>query len=826
MKQHTDIPAQGLGTALEALARQRQLQLVYLSDSVDTQQTSGAAGELTADEALTKLLSGTGLTYRYLDDRTVTVKPIPTAPPPAASNAGDPAPLEEVVITGSHLRGAIAASPVVQVDQAYIERSGLADTGDLLRSLPQNWGGGQNPGTMGAPGATGNPSFASSANLRGLGADATLTLVNGHRLSYDGYQNNVDVSIIPLAALQRIDVLTDGASAIYGSDAVAGVVNFILRKDYDGAEVTARFGQSTRGDAFEEQYSALAGKSWSTGNLVFAYERANDDGLNTPQRPDITDSSQGSSSLLPATRRNSAFLSGNQSINDSLSLFLQALYTSRSASGGAGYAPFDAVLVSRTDVSQGGVTGGADVTLPGGWAQSTSVDFSTSVDKTHSRQLALSSGAVVNDSRGYYKNRTLAFETTANGPLLALPTGEVSAALGAGYRRENFQNISSTVRSADRGISYAYGELSAPLVTPDSQRTGLEKLEINLALRYERYDEFGGTTNPKFGFAWYPLESLKMRGTWGSSFKAPSLTNQHSPQQLSLYPATTLNAPASATGPVLLHSGSNPDLGPETARSWTVGFDYTPAQLAGLKLAATYFDIDYTDRIVRPFPSFVNVFNNPYNTPFIVYSPSEALQESVRSMVPSMSNFTNAPYDPAAVYALVENQLQNAASQKVSGVDLDASYTTALGRGTISLFGAASWLRLEQELLPAAPYQTLDGTIFNPPAERYRAGVTWQVQGLSITGIVNYIGESTNNVVTPSVTLSSWTTVDTTLSYDFAAAGAAWTGLKISMSAQNLFDRDPPRISSGSTNPGGIGFDGTNASALGRFVSIALSKAW
>src|SRR3546814_11494497 len=83
--------------------------------------------------------------------------------------------------------------------------------------------------------------------LRGLGPDATLTLLNGRRLSYSGFVNAVDVSVVPIAALARIEVIADGASAIYGSDAVAGVANIITKREFDGVAATYRAGTSTEG---------------------------------------------------------------------------------------------------------------------------------------------------------------------------------------------------------------------------------------------------------------------------------------------------------------------------------------------------------------------------------------------------------------------------------------------------------------------------------------------------------------------------------------------------------------------------------------------------
>ncbi len=126
---------------------------------------------------------------------------------------------------------------MITLDRTAIQNSGYANTAELMRTLPQNFGGGIQPTTLGTLGeSTNNISSASTLNLRGLGAESTLTLIDGHRIASDGFVGGVvDVSAIPLAAVDRVEVLTDGASAIYGADAVGGVVNFILRQDYDGA---------------------------------------------------------------------------------------------------------------------------------------------------------------------------------------------------------------------------------------------------------------------------------------------------------------------------------------------------------------------------------------------------------------------------------------------------------------------------------------------------------------------------------------------------------------------------------------------------------------
>src|SRR6185295_1943971 len=142
-------------------------------------------------------------------------------------------------------------------------------------ALPQNFIGAateQSALTL-ADGSGSNSSLATGANLRGLGPDATLVLINGKRLAGSGTAGDfADLSGLPTAAVERVEVLLDGASALYGSDAVGGVVNVILKDRYEGAETRMRLGSVTKGNLSEVQIGQLAGVNWSSGNLLLAYE--------------------------------------------------------------------------------------------------------------------------------------------------------------------------------------------------------------------------------------------------------------------------------------------------------------------------------------------------------------------------------------------------------------------------------------------------------------------------------------------------------------------------------------------------------------------------
>jgi iron complex outermembrane receptor protein len=173
--------------------------------------------------------------------------------------------LQTVVVTGSMIKRADfdTPSPLQVIDAAELKETGYTSISDVLRGLSAN---GQ--GTL----TQTNPfSFAGGASgvaLRGLTVGATLTLIDGERmvaypLTDDGQRSFVDVSSIPFSVVERVEVLKDGASAEYGSDAIAGVVNVILKKSFTGLEVNAEGGQSGKHDGATEHLNAIAG----TGNL-------------------------------------------------------------------------------------------------------------------------------------------------------------------------------------------------------------------------------------------------------------------------------------------------------------------------------------------------------------------------------------------------------------------------------------------------------------------------------------------------------------------------------------------------------------------------------
>lgn len=190
----------------------------------------------------------------------------------AASGTTD---LDRISVTGSRIRGANMETqqPILTMTRETLEKQGFSNVADVLNNLT----------SAGSPAISRSDSLSSGENvggyyvdIRNLGAQRTLVLMNGKRLgaTTGGYQ---DLSQIPMSAVERIEVLKDGASSIYGSDAIAGVVNVITRKNFDGGEVNVYFGQYDQGDGENQQYSMTLGATGERGSLTLSAEYSKQD---------------------------------------------------------------------------------------------------------------------------------------------------------------------------------------------------------------------------------------------------------------------------------------------------------------------------------------------------------------------------------------------------------------------------------------------------------------------------------------------------------------------------------------------------------------------
>lgn len=286
-----DVEPQRAGPALVTLAEISGVNILLETGVGEDAVVAGLEGEYRFEDALVALLAGTGLTFEYASDNVVVVQraqdteeKVAPAEEPTSEEEEEPE-VEVVVVTGSRLQGGDPTARVVSFSAEDIADRGVSSLEDLFRTLPwaypsittQN----NTVGTpFGAVDADKNLGIldgfgASTVNLRAMGSANTLVLINGRRVAgrageEEGFANLLN---IPLAAIERVDIQLDGASAVYGADAIGGVVNFITRKDYAGASIKARTEFSST-DADASNLNLMGGYGWNRGSGTLTLSRA------------------------------------------------------------------------------------------------------------------------------------------------------------------------------------------------------------------------------------------------------------------------------------------------------------------------------------------------------------------------------------------------------------------------------------------------------------------------------------------------------------------------------------------------------------------------
>lgn len=828
---HYAISSQPLGAALNQLALQADRQILVPPDLVRGRTAPALDGSYSLDEALQHVLVGSGLTYE-MTGSTVVIKRAAIAPKPARKQSrqqatlehAPPRTLETVAVTGSRIRGAPPTTPVIDISQQQMAEAGQTNLGEVIRSIPENFSGGQNPGVglNGGSISDQNLTGGSALNLRGLGPDATLTLLNGHRLSYDGFFQAVDISQIPLAAVDRIEIVADGASAIYGSDAVAGVANVILKPDYNGLSATARLGEATSGGDFQQQYSIVGGSRWSSGGFMAALDSETDTRI-TGQDRNYTSYMPVPNDIIPSNNALSAIFSGHQDLSSSVTFKVDALYTRRTSDQSAN--ELSAIYETHRTTDQFSLSPELTFQLPDAWTASINGVYGRDRGVIDEPIYALD-GALVDEAKDCYCNTTTGAEANAEGPLFELPGGRARAAFGTGYRKNSFNNYSLIDSSepptgGSEHSFYAYGQIYLPFVSPGLQVPMVHELSLSGAVRYEKYGEFGDVTTPKVGIIYAPTEDFDFKASWGKSFKIPDLLQEYESQITYLWPAAAVGGigyPASATA--LMTYGGNPGLRPEKATSWTATLGLHPRVLPGLQLDITYFRVKYQDRITQAIVNTSVALSDPAYQEFVTLDPT-AQQKSdvINSGTGGFYNFTGSPYDPNDVIAILNDLYVNLVSQKIHGVDVNANYEFDWGSDSLTLSENASWLVSSQRNSPLAPVTSLAGTIFNPPHWRSRFGATWKHgNALTLSAFYNFIGGVTDVTSAPVAYGAPMKTVD------FTAIWGISKDVDLSASVQNLFNQRPPFWNT--PYPFVVNFDSTNYSPIGRFVSVAITKRW
>lgn len=822
-----DLPAQDLRYALRSVARATGFQLVADPALLRGKQAKALKGDYSLDEAVARLLDGTNLVVD-ISGKTMLIRGRGDVPSDPVATG----PRSDIVVTGSRIRGGETASRTTSLSRDSMAAAGLGTLAEAMQTIPQNFGGGQNAGVgLNVPEGTGvGYGAASSINLRGLGSDATLTLLNGHRLAYNFGFQAIDISAIPFEAIDRVEIVADGASALYGSDAVAGVANILLRRDFDGFKSSFRLGGSTDGGNVQQQYDLLAGKRWNGGGLILAGEFSRTTPIIAAQR-DYSEERAPGLYLSPFIKRYNLLASGHQDITDTLSFSVDALYNQRSSFTQYAYD-------LRGDIQAYGSTGSFKTKsfvvapslawrLPGSWQASLSGMLG--FDRSRYQYDIFYEGVTTLQQIGCYCNKARSIEIGADGGLFELPGGAAKLAIGGGYRINMFHGYrvggTQDIR-ASQDAWFGYGEIDLPLIGTGQDIAGVHRLNVTGALRYENYPGIDEVVTPKIGLIYAPVADLDIKASWGRSFRAPTLYQQYNQVFVNIYAAPTLGGsgyPSGATA--MLVSGGNRDLKPEHATSWSTTLDFHPAAIEGLRLEASYFDVRYRDRIVTPIQFASRSLSNPIYAEYVNLAAGASDIDAALDRADVFTNVAGGTFDPTRIVAIVNNSNINAARQTLKGVDLSARYALDLDEGgKLGLTLEGSYLNSKQTTSSLQPEAQRSGILFNPPRLRGRAGISWSRDALGLSLFGNYTGKLLDSRNAPSARIAATVTFDSSLRLTPTDGDGPLKGVDLILAVQNMFNRKPPLIRT--TNAWEAPYDSTNYSAAGRFVSLSIAKSW
>jgi hypothetical protein len=330
------------------------------------------------------------------------------------------------------------------------------------------------------------------------------------------------------------------------------------------------------------------------------------------------------------------------------------------------------------------------------------------------------------------------------------------------------------------------------------------------------------------------VSGLTLRGSWGTSYLAPKLSsyNVGSNGTAAQY---VLDPGLGRVSRQLIVGGNAPEtLKAQEAKNYSFGIDWVPESLDA-KLSIGYYNIDYRDRVTTPPTAGGVVLGNPaaYGDLFIrnptlaqvnQYIGYGLLGQGFAALDPT--NRPDPNFNPAAIEVIVDLRARNLSLVKTDGIDLSAQYDIdALGgRMRFALDGTYVLELINQTTETSAPIDLVN-TFSSPPHLRLRGQVGYRYGGWAVNGFVHFVNSYDDNRVQPFRKIDSWLTADVTASYRFADNAGALAKTTISLGATNVFDEAPPRTLV-RTNDFDLGFDPTNASALGRLVTLEVSRQW
>ena len=743
-----DIEAGHLSAALIEFSRQSGLYIVFSDKLTRHLQVDAVVGRQTNKDALETLLDRSGLDWEAVDDHIIAVFEASCAdnrsnprdcPGATATLAKYPVytpGIEETYIygnrtTGSRIRRSdyLGAAPVEVISAPDIESSGAQTLGEILKFVPAVAGNAISTAISNGGDGT------ATVTLRGLPASNTLVLINGRRVASDGLAGEaVDLNSIPPAAVERIEILKDGASAVYGSDAIAGVVNVIMKRDFRGFLAETFYGEASRGDLTTQTHTVQYGSALPNGSFFLSASAYNQDPIfsrdrsvsrtadtrfrgGTDQRSSATPASrivladgtaliatnngyraatdddlfnyQAFTSAVVPLDRNSIYSNVSYDFSEQITATIDASYVKTESKATLAPTPvftgferepipvdtsnpyntFGETLldvrrrlvefpvrsqrneseVTRFAASLEGLFDDWNWELAYNWSRSEANEALTSIVNADRLRQALgpvsncqgadidgcipvnllgTPGTITDDQIDYIRTKgevsgysTLSsLSANASNAVLNLPYGRGNLAFGFEYRHEATSKrpdelIANTgtiggnnfkLTRGDRDIIEFFSEVTFPAWRSSSNSLGLD---VEAALRYSDYSDFGNNTAPKLGMVFRLGNAVLLRTTYARGFRAPSLNELYEglaedqsfisdpctvAQNVGILPGCVVQADPTRNQ-FLTEKGGNSELDAEQSESYGAGIVWTPTAIGGLTLTTDLFQIEQTD---------------------------------------------------------------------------------------------------------------------------------------------------------------------------------------------------------------------------------------
>ena len=435
---------------------------------------------------------------------------------------------------------------------------------------------------------------------------------------------------------------------------------------------------------------------------------------------------------------------------------------------------------------------------------------------------------------GQAKDHLFNARLIAEGKLLDLPGGDARLAVGYEFIHDKLeQRFQSDIRigtlatfplaAYSRDVHAVFGELNLPLI---ANGNGGALLVVAASGRYDHYSDFGNTFNPKIAASLKPVEWITLRGNWGTSFTAPTPLDQLGSLRntVSAFPFVAFTRPGDivpAGSFTVALQGSQPNLQPQKATTWSLGFDIAPPALEGLRASLSYYDVNFKGILRTPTPNAGIFTNFPNNITSNVNGVTAAQLTAFGTLAPGGAAVVSPLIASGTrVYELVDFRVGNFGVLHVKGLDFGLNYkhSTSFGGIDFAVNGIYQLSRKQQVNTGAAVTEDPEYSPFNLQTSlganigAFRAQATWShSQGYNIVPTASVPVQSR---------VGSFNTVDLFFKYDVSSDSRWFKDLSFTLNVKNVADQDPPVLLR--NNPSELGY--TNGFTLGRMFIIGVSK--